>query len=304
MVMRSVAAMLPPLGMILSATLAQANERDSTSKFISADAARTMHLRNIDLDNSTLLKAFHRSFLSASKSSMPGSRSPFPLLRSSSGISPWLLSGRSPHTHRYPEPLHAKPDAKQQDPNERVQRDGAEPGPLKGWPLVYKTLVDSGVKALTREEVLHKVRTKGAVLVDVRQENAFQEETMEGAINLPFFRPKSGSSFNDNLQKLTAFVLGVKPTERNPNFLNLVKELPRDKDIIIACDRGGTLTGDRRNSFGTVKVYSDTDQYTLSLKAAYEVYQLGFRKIYFLTGGFNNWVANNFPTVTGLGGEV
>lgn len=283
--MRSVAAIL------LAVSVTDANEKGSTSKFLGAGATRKMHLRDGDLEHSTLVKAPHRSLFSASRSAVPGSRSPLPLSHSSR-ISSWLLPGRSSRIHRAPGPLHAE-----FDPQEKVVRDGAEPGPLKGWPFVYKTLLSAGVGALTREEVV-EMQKKGAVIVDVRNQDQFEEETMEGAVSVPFFVPKTGSSFNDNLQKVTAFILGVKPTQRNPEFATLAKEkLPQDKPLIIACNRGGKLLANRTNSFGTAKVYSDTDQYTLSLKAAYELYTLGFKNLYFLTGGFRNWRAQKFPTI-------
>jgi len=99
----------------------------------------------------------------------------------------------------------------------------------------------------------------------------------------------------------------MEPVERNPEFRKLALErLSRDKNkpIIIVCNRGGELTRTYKN-YKTGEVLPLTgDQmhmpmkYTPSLKAAYELYKLGFTQLYILEGGLNEWKARGLPWET------
>eukprot|EP00746_Dinoflagellata_sp_MGD_P039402 gnl/MRDRNA2_/MRDRNA2_195019_c0_seq1.p1 gnl/MRDRNA2_/MRDRNA2_195019_c0~~gnl/MRDRNA2_/MRDRNA2_195019_c0_seq1.p1 ORF type:complete len:255 (-),score=28.72 gnl/MRDRNA2_/MRDRNA2_195019_c0_seq1:138-794(-) len=173
-------------------------------------------------------------------------------------------------------------------------------GPLKEWPAIYQNLVDRDLQSVTGEEALKMVRDEGAVLVDVRLESIFKTGTMEGAINVPFFQPVAGDSLSDNFKRIATFAMGMQAKERNPNFSVMALErLPRDRPIIVSCNRGGNLVTNRRFAYGQMKDFSDTDQYTLTFKAVYELYEAGFTKVSFLKGGISQWRYSGLPMAPG-----
>lgn len=206
----------------------------------------------------------------------------------------WPAMFHAAHSVRTPR----APRAESEKPM-RVVRDGAAPGPLQNWPVVYQRLLDAGVQTVPIEEASDMVKKKGAVIVDVRMEDAFAGGTPEGAVNVPFFKYFEGDgSAGANLKKVAAFFVGLPAKERNPDFNTMALEkLPKNKPLIVTCDRGGNLDGSRTNSFGTAKEYSDTDQYTLSLKAAYLLYEAGFTQLSIMKGGISNWRAKKLPMV-------
>lgn len=195
-----------------------------------------------------------------------------------------------------------------------AERGGAmNNSPLTGsaymvWPAVYLSLMDNGLmnKQVTGEEALKMVKNQGAVLVDTDNEGDFEANTMEGAVNVPLYRPVAGNSFFDNVKKASGFFMGMTATERNTDFVKLAEErLPKDKPIIVACRRGGSLeTVVKKQKFDGVKEYEDPDKSfgieSRSLKACYELFEAGFTKVYFLKGGINEWSHQKLPLAPGV----
>lgn len=179
------------------------------------------------------------------------------------------------------------------------------------WPAVYLSLMDRGLlkNQVTGEEALRMVKRQGAVLVDVDDEGSFLSGTMEGAVNVPLFRPVAGNGFFDNVKKVSGFFMGMVSTERNPDFQKQALErLPKNKPIIVACQRGGSMeTVVKKQKVGFVKEYEDPDKSfgieSRSLKACYELYEAGFTKVYFLKKGINQWVYEKLPTAPGVPSE-
>jgi len=194
------------------------------------------------------------------------------------------------------------------------------------WAAQYRSLVSNGLQPLTALEAEEMVQDKGAVFVDVRPEWTFNKFQIEDSINVPLFQKVQGNSMKDAVKRGLTSALAVDATERNPNFAAMAKErLPRDKPIIIACDRGGILDTTYEdqakvetsamvklvNSWTTpLMPHSGTkdfdrypNRYTLSLKAAYELYQAGFTNLYFLEGGMRKWEEEGLPLVAGKDSE-
>merc|ERR1712110_488754 len=104
------------------------------------------------------------------------------------------------------------------------------------------SLLDRGLQSITGEEAMQMVKDQGAVIVDVNKENKFKGRTIEGAINVPFFRPLTGDSMLNRTKRFWGNLLGVEATERNPDFASLARErLPSNRPVIVACDRGGLV---------------------------------------------------------------
>jgi rhodanese-related sulfurtransferase len=186
----------------------------------------------------------------------------------------------------------------------------------KDWPTAYQSLLDKGLKAIPPEEAFRMMQKRGALLVDVRPADSTWEKlplgpfrsgttitymtgSAEGAVNVPLFRQIQGNSMFDIIKRLNAWMFLVEPTERNPDFIDLASKLPKNRPIILTCNRGGSLDKglDKTKSSDKAKMNLPT-RYTSSLKAAYELYKLGYKDLYVLEGGINEWEKKGFPMNT------
>jgi len=198
--------------------------------------------------------------------------------------------------------------ASQKEPTWDQKRAPPGGAAYRDWPAAYQSLLDRGLKAIPPEQAMRMMERQGAWLVDVRPADSTWEKlplgpfrsgttvtymsgSAKGAINVPLFRQIQGNSMFDIVKKMNAYMFLVEPTERNPEFNELAKEkLPKDKAIILACNRGGSLEkGLKKDKVNTPARYSS------SLKAAYELYQMGFNKLYILHGGIEAWEKEGYP---------
>jgi len=153
------------------------------------------------------------------------------------------------------------------------------------WGRKYRSLISRGLTPVNGEEAMRMVKEDGAVIVDVRTEEKFNEGTVDGAIHVPLFQSVKPESVANVMQIMYCGVLGCKATKGNANFGTLALErLPRDKPLVIVCQRGGILDTDPAIGF---KIAKDTAKYTTSLKAAYELYEAGFTNLYYVVWGIN-----------------
>lgn len=162
------------------------------------------------------------------------------------------------------------------------------------WPAKYRSLLKRGLKPVTPEEALKMTKAPlfPAKLIDVRLASVFDAGHAEGSTSLPLFRIVQGNSLYDQSKRITAYSLGIQPTERNPEFqAEALKQLNFNQPIIIACDRGGTL-----ENLVDEKKAREATYYTASLRAASDLYDAGFKKLFFLKGGLNDWDSQGFPT--------
>lgn len=209
------------------------------------------------------------------------------------------------HTSMLPLPLgpvaiRARPPARGASLRPRAavaEEDTPANAAFREWPLQYKSLVDRGLQCIPSDVAVKMVEEEGAVFVDLRPSKKFEEETIEGAINVPLFQPVTGGTMFDQMKRAVTGLAGVQGAERNPDFEKLAAEkLPRDKPLIIFCDRGGKLEmpddkgrKGKGEEYGKFSTFTDSDRYTLSLKAAYELFEAGFTKLYYLKGGLVQW---------------
>merc|ERR1740138_2044173 len=111
-------------------------------------------------------------------------------------------------------------------------------------------------------------------------------------MNVPLFQKVVGMSPFDNARRGMMSFFGMEATERNPNLEKMALELlPKGKPIIIFCNRGGTID----KSVITRDEFQKPMYTSRSLKAAYELYQCGFSKLYFLEGGIEQWESDGLP---------
>jgi rhodanese-related sulfurtransferase len=165
--------------------------------------------------------------------------------------------------------------------------------PLKDWPTKYRNLLKQGLKPVTPQEAVKMMQTPffPAKLVDVRLESQFAAGHPQGALSVPLFRMVQGNSAFAWSKRVTSYSLGVQPTERNPDFqAEALKQLNRNQPIIIVCDRGGTV-----EKLADDAQAKNLKRYTASLKAADELYEAGFKKLFFLEGGIREWDRDGLP---------
>jgi rhodanese-related sulfurtransferase len=175
----------------------------------------------------------------------------------------------------------------------------------KAWPDKYRSLIKNGLKPVSGEKAI-KMAKEGAILLDVRVEDQFEEESFEGAINIPMNRPIEGSSPQDTVKKLIYASLAIPANERNTDFVSMAREkLPtrglfffQDKPIIIIDVRGGKLempSEAEANSPG-INVFTDSNRYTEGFVAASYLYEAGFKNLYILDKGYGGWWQQQNPT--------
>lgn len=176
----------------------------------------------------------------------------------------------------------------------------------KQWPEQYKSLLKSGIKNITGDDAIKMANENGAVIVDVRPVESFEEDTLEGAISVPITREIPGDSMKNQISRLVAYSTAVRPMEGNPDFITLALErLPKqgpflNKPIIIMCDRGGklevpSLKGTAGGKSDEARVLCDTDRFSLSLRAGYSLTQVGFKNLYFIGEGYGRWKQSKIP---------
>merc|ERR1719343_64904 len=77
----------------------------------------------------------------------------------------------------------------------------------------------------------------------------------------------------------------IRVQEENPNFTaEVAAKLPKDKPIVVICDKGGNYMD------------SDRDQsYSQSLVTAYRLIKMGYEELYVLKGGLREYQKQGLP---------
>lgn len=169
------------------------------------------------------------------------------------------------------------------------------------WPAMHKYLTDKKLKSLEIEEAL-KLMEKGAMLMDVRLGLDYENEHAEGAVSVPLFRLTAGNEKWDKIKKIVMAGLNMRPTERDPNFLENATAAVggnKRKKVIVMCTVGGTLDTVVRVSTTGKSTATDKDRAfgreSRSLKACYELMQGGFTNVLHLKGGLGEWRFQGYP---------
>eukprot|EP00747_Dinoflagellata_sp_TGD_P051826 gnl/TRDRNA2_/TRDRNA2_147550_c0_seq3.p1 gnl/TRDRNA2_/TRDRNA2_147550_c0~~gnl/TRDRNA2_/TRDRNA2_147550_c0_seq3.p1 ORF type:complete len:363 (+),score=30.54 gnl/TRDRNA2_/TRDRNA2_147550_c0_seq3:19-1107(+) len=261
-------------------------------------------IRSKDLDGTTLGKAQHL----AMTPQVSALRFPAPLV---SQTHPGAV-----RSMRAMQPLRALGDEKPAFKDEDMQAINSGdivPGwntregtvgryPPTMWPAVYDWVVQRGLKTVTSKRAQEMIKREGAQVVDVRVADAtiatsFDRGSIEGAVNVPLFQKVTGNSAFDWSKRAMMTFFGMEATEQNPDFeKEALEKLKSDglfglsKPIIIVCARGGEVT-----KLDKMMDYQKAAYNTQSLKAAYELYQAGFKNLYILEGGLTAWEREGLP---------
>ena len=140
------------------------------------------------------------------------------------------------------------------------------------------------------------MKSKGAVLLDVRLAVDYAKEHAAPATNVPLFRITAGDGAWDRVKRAVMAGLVMRATERDPDFAANVAAAVggnKRKKVVVMCSLGGTLDTEVRVA-ATGKV-SKTDKdrafgrETRSLKACYELMTAGFTDVVHLRGGLGEW---------------
>lgn len=215
------------------------------------------------------------------------------------------LPGQVPLT---PQDLGAP--VRNKEPSWAEKRAPAGGSTHKEWPQAYDKLLARGLTQVSPQQAFRWAQKGEALIVDVRMDESIWDTiqlgpfssgtlataksgTPEGAVNVPYFRSIEGNSMFDILKKMNAYMFIMEPTERNPNFKELaLKTLPKNKKLILTCNRGGDLQHGLHN-----RDKLGPGRYTSSLKAAHDLYNLGYDKLYIMDGGVREWGEEGLPMI-------
>lgn len=117
------------------------------------------------------------------------------------------------------------------------------------WQCVVDDLLDPRFTTITPVVAKKLIDGYGWAVVDVRPSN--KEYKVPGAIEVPLF--DIVDSFHGSRKKKARYVaqkmMGVAPTEMNPNFVSEVLEAAHGANVIVMCEKGGSLrTGKEKAS--------------------------------------------------------
>ena len=135
-------------------------------------------------------------------------------------------------------------------------------------------------------------KRRGAVLLDVRLTDAVSKLRIPQAGSAPLYRLIEGFSPFAVIRRAAFAFFAIPGTERNPKWLDQVNAATKDNkgaELIIVCERGGSLTNKPGMSMGFQ---------SRSLKAVYLLRQAGFRNVKVLEGGMYGWGQADLPLVT------
>lgn len=141
----------------------------------------------------------------------------------------------------------------------------------------------------------------GAKLVDIRVAKSWSKSRATGSISVPLFRPVAGDAMMDTVKKISMAALAMEATERNTDFVKDAEAagLKKWDRIIVGCTLGGTLDTMIRTS-KTKPAYADVTRSfgreSRSLKGCYELIQAGYKNVWHLEGGLNEWFYQGLPT--------
>jgi rhodanese-related sulfurtransferase len=157
--------------------------------------------------------------------------------------------------------------------------NGIVPGVGKGmpkWPEVWRWLNEEKKMDTLDSRDASKLMKRGAVLLDVRFEPDYDKWSIPGSTHVPYVT-------GGFLAKLR--LPGFK--KKNEDFVKQVEAAVPDKNakIILACIWGGSLVREPPKNRGL----TDDTKGAGSLPGAFELYQAGYKNLYHLYGGVNQY---------------
>ena len=144
------------------------------------------------------------------------------------------------------------------------------------WPEVWRWLNDEKKMDTLDSRDASKLVKRGAVLLDVRFEPDYEKWSIPGSVHVPYVT-------GGFLAKLR--LPGFK--KKNVDFVKQVEAAVPDKNakIILACIWGGSLVREPPKNRGL----TDDTKGAGSLPGAFELYQAGYKNLYHLYGGVNQY---------------
>jgi len=195
--------------------------------------------------------------------------------RSSTGTVPGRVPGRHRSAGRASRVVAVDPSKLEGTPNKRGIVPGMGPG-AREWRRIHKELKTKYKMRTVGSAECAKMMRQNAVLLDVRFEPDFEQWSVPGSVSCPYVE-------GGILAKLR--LPGFKKVKAN--FVDEVEALVPDKNTkIIMCDIwGGSLERDPPEN----KSFTDPTKGAGSLPAAFEMYQAGYKNLFHLRGGVNQY---------------
>ena len=194
--------------------------------------------------------------------------------RSSTGIVPGRVPGHR-SGGRASRVVAVDPSKLEGTPNKRGIVPGMGPG-AREWRRIHKELKTKYKMRTVGSAECAQMMRQNAVLLDVRFEPDFEQWSVPGSVSCPYVD-------GGILAKLR--LPGFKKVKAN--FVDEVEALVPDKNTkIIMCDIwGGSLERDPSEN----KSFTDATKGAGSLPAAFEMYQAGYKNLFHLRGGVNQY---------------
>lgn len=144
------------------------------------------------------------------------------------------------------------------------------------WPEVWRWLNEEKKMKTVDSKDAARLMKRGAVLLDVRFEPDYQKWNIPGSVHVPYVE----GGFLATLR-----LPGFK--KKNVDFVRDVETAIPDKNakIILACIWGGSLVRQPPKNRGL----TDDTKGAGSLPGAFELYQAGYKNLYHLYGGVNQY---------------
>ncbi|XP_074573915.1 rhodanese-like domain-containing protein 11, chloroplastic [Curcuma longa] len=134
------------------------------------------------------------------------------------------------------------------------------------------------VKVLTPREAGYAIQLSSKALIDVRPSTEHEKAWVRGSTWIPIFDIDKGSDVGALSRKITNFVMGgwwsgIPMLAYDNDFVKKVEEkFPKDTDIIVVCQKG-----------------------LRSLAACEQLYNAGFRNLFWVQGGLEASEEEDFP---------
>merc|ERR1739848_225643 len=169
------------------------------------------------------------------------------------------------------------------------------------WSNVHASLVAAGIDSLDAADASKLANSGQAVIVDVGTVKKYEDEHVQGSINVPFLRKIETKGMKAAGKVAGGFKSSLGSSddalERNPDFLEAFKRDVGDRKVIVACLLGGTLSTEVVSNRG--KVFKDPQlkygRESVSLRVISELLGAGYKDISHLDGGILSWKGQRLP---------
>jgi len=145
---------------------------------------------------------------------------------------------------------------------------------------------------LLPDQVLPMMESKDLILLDVREEDDFEDVHIDGAVNVPLYTELKDMDFKSIMKRIVYATNGMKGSQLNKDFVQEVQKKIPNKDAMIGvtCGSGGTVEASSTAGLLGKKSRSLISMYMLMAEA-------GYTNVFHVSGGMREWCTLELPSV-------